>query len=95
MSLDNDSIAAATIELLEARLRRLEYFLTGDAQWTGQPTSAPKPESLEDTVSRRLAHLESDLEALSKSKPAVRDLLQLCAFPSSIHPPAFLNLPSL
>jgi hypothetical protein len=78
MSLESDVIAGATIELLEARLRRLEYLLTGDTKWTGQPTTPPKPDTLDDTVARRLTRLESDLEALSKSKAAVREVLQLC-----------------
>ncbi|OKL64343.1 hypothetical protein UA08_00681 [Talaromyces atroroseus] len=77
MSLEASTIASATIEILEGRLRRLEYLLTGDSQWTGQPSAAPKPESFDDTVARRLNHLETALNSLSKSNPAVRDLLQL------------------
>lgn len=80
MSLENTAIASATVELLEGRLRRLEYLLNGDSQWTGQPTPASRPDSLDDTAARRLARLEADLTALSKSKPAVHDILQLCEF---------------
>lgn len=78
MSLEESSIASATTELLEGRLQRLEYLLTGDSQWTGQPSAPPKPESLDDTVARRLSRLETALSSLSKSNPAVHDLLQLC-----------------
>ncbi|KAN0071692.1 hypothetical protein V8E54_010288 [Elaphomyces granulatus] len=74
---ENEKIAGETIELLEARLRRLEYFLTGDTHWTGQPTAAPKPETFDDTVARRLMRLNSSLESLGRNVPAVQDVLQL------------------
>ncbi|EAU31430.1 predicted protein [Aspergillus terreus NIH2624] len=77
MTIENDSVAGATIELLEARLRRLTYLLTGDANWTGAPTAPAKPASLDDSVSRRLLRLERDLEKLSRTIPAVRDVVQL------------------
>ncbi|EED17600.1 nuclear distribution protein RO10, putative [Talaromyces stipitatus ATCC 10500] len=77
MSLETEAVASATIELLEGRLRRLEYLLTGDTQWTGKSSTAPKPDTLEDTVARRLTSLERTLNSLSKSNPAVRDVLQL------------------
>ena len=80
MSLEASTVASATIEILEGRLRRLEYLLTGDSQWTGQPSAAPKPESFDDTVARRLSRLETALNSLNKSNPAVRDMLQLCMF---------------
>ncbi|PGH05938.1 hypothetical protein AJ80_08250 [Polytolypa hystricis UAMH7299] len=35
------STAADTIELLESRLRRLEFLLTGDTSWTGEPRGIP------------------------------------------------------
>lgn len=78
MTTETDAVASATIELLEGRLHRLEYLLTGETQWTGQPSAAPKTESLDDTVARRLTNLESALNSLSKSNPAVRDVLHLC-----------------
>lgn len=77
MALENDAVAGATIELLESRLRRLTYLLTGDANWTGIPTAPAKPASLEESVSRRLLHLERDLERLSRNNPAVQDVLLL------------------
>lgn len=84
MSTETDAVASATIELLEGRLQRLEYLLTGETQWTGHPSAAPKADSLDDTVARRLNSLESKLNSLSKSNPAVRDVLQLCK-PTLIH----------
>ncbi|KAL1991738.1 hypothetical protein VTN49DRAFT_5046 [Thermomyces lanuginosus] len=79
MSLEREAVASATIELLEARLRRLEYLLTGETRWSGEPTPPPRPDSLDHTVARRLARLEEDLEALSARKPVVQDVLQLHA----------------
>ncbi|KAJ5775612.1 Nuclear distribution protein RO10 [Penicillium nucicola] len=77
MTLESDAVAGATIELLEARLRRLTYLLTGVTDWTGVPTAPEKPASLDETVSRKLAHLEGELAKLSRKVPAVRDVLQL------------------
>jgi hypothetical protein len=77
MSLESEAVAGATIELLEARLRRLSYLLTGGTDWTGVPSTPEKPASLDETVSRRLARLERELEKLSRNVPAVRDVIQL------------------
>lgn len=77
MSLETDAVASATIELLEGRLHRLEYLLTGDSQWTGQQRVASPPATAEDTVTRRLTHLEKTLNDLVQSNSAVRDLLRL------------------
>ncbi|KAJ5182816.1 hypothetical protein N7492_000432 [Penicillium capsulatum] len=77
MTIESDAVAGATIELLEARLRRLTYLLGGATDWTGVPTTPEKPGSLDETVSRRLARLERELGALSRSVPAVRDVIQL------------------
>lgn len=84
MVLENDAVAGATIELLEARLRRLSFLLTGDSQWTGEPSLPAKPDNLDDSVSRRLLRLEKDLEKFSRNIPAIRDVIQLrmlTAFP--------------
>lgn len=70
-------MAGATIELLEARVRRLSYLLGGATDWTGTPATPEKPASLDETVSRRLAQLERELERLTRHIPAVRDVLQL------------------
>lgn len=75
--------AADTIELLETRLRRLEYVLTGES--TGLPLdyseramkqgSGP---SAPDSVATRLAALEEGLRRLVHKAPAVRDVIGLC-----------------
>ncbi|KAJ5134148.1 hypothetical protein N7526_005513 [Penicillium atrosanguineum] len=80
MSLGSEAVAGATIELLEARLRRLSYLLTGATEWTGVPTDPEKPTSHEETVSRRVARLERELEKLSRNVPAVGDVIQLHLF---------------
>lgn len=77
MTIENDAVVGATVELLEARLRRLTYLLTGATDWTGVPTTPEKPATLDETVARRLSHLESELETLRRAVPVVRDVLQL------------------
>ncbi|KAJ5966374.1 Nuclear distribution protein RO10 [Penicillium waksmanii] len=77
MTVESDTVAGATIELLEARLRRLSYLLTGSSDWIGVPNTPSKPTTHDETISRRLARLEKELEKLSKSVPAVRDIIQL------------------
>ena len=77
MTAESDTMAGATIELLEARVRRLSYLLGGATDWTGTPATPEKPASLDETVSRRLAQLERELEKLTRHIPAVRDVLQL------------------
>lgn len=86
MTLESDAIAGATIELLESRLHRLAYLLTGDTSWTGVPVAPAKPSSLEDSISRRLARLQNDLDALSRTVPAVRECLILCVLLHVPHP---------
>ena len=77
MTMESDAVAGATIELLEARLRRLTYLLGGATDWAGVPTEPERPSSLDETVSRRLARLERELEKLSRNAPVVRDVIQL------------------
>ncbi|PLN81569.1 nuclear distribution protein RO10 [Aspergillus taichungensis] len=87
MTIEDDAVAGATLELLEARLHRLTYLLTGDATWSGIPTPPPKPASLDETVSKRLQKLERDLNKLSREVPAVRDMIHLHdTFPDLIRP---------
>ncbi|KAE8326547.1 hypothetical protein BDV39DRAFT_176664 [Aspergillus sergii] len=94
MTLENEAVAGATIELLESRLRRLTYLLTGDANWTGAPTAPAKPASLDESVSRRLLSLERELERLSRNIPAVRDVLLLHdRFPDLFRPTPPQSLP--
>ncbi|KAJ5495138.1 hypothetical protein N7539_000254 [Penicillium diatomitis] len=94
MSHGSEEVASATIELLEARLARLSYLLTGNTDWTGTPSGPQKPASLDDTVSRRLIRLERELEKLSRAVPAVRDLIQLHdRFPDLFNPTPPRDIP--
>lgn len=87
MTLETDAVASATIELLESRLRRLSYLLTGDCHWTGEPSLPLKPDNLDETVSRRLLRLEKDLERLSRNIPTIYDVIQLRVSSSFLHFP--------
>ncbi|KAJ6107865.1 hypothetical protein N7523_009188 [Penicillium sp. IBT 18751x] len=94
MSLESEAVAGATIELLEARLRRLSYLLTGATEWTGIPVDPEKPTSHEETVSRRIVRLERELEKLSRNVPAVRDVIQLHdRFPDLFRSPPTHEIP--
>lgn len=68
MSDELDRAAAETLSLLEWRLRRIEFTLTGDAQ-------LPADSSI--TLSQRIENLESSLRKLSSSSKAVAELLSL------------------
>ncbi|KAL4737730.1 hypothetical protein BDV11DRAFT_191180 [Aspergillus similis] len=72
-----EATASSTLYLLESRLNRLTYLLTGDTAWTGSPNSPPKPSSYDETVSRRLQRLESELGNLAGKVGVVRDVLGL------------------
>ncbi|OJD10958.1 hypothetical protein AJ78_08170 [Emergomyces pasteurianus Ep9510] len=73
--------AADTIELLESRLRRIEYLLTGEASWTGEPQRITTATGVggggEKPATTRLAELEHELKTLANKVPAVRDVLGL------------------
>ena len=74
---DENTTALASLDLLETRLRRVEFYITG------KDTSERSPErestsSREQSVQERLERLEDALHRLSSSSNAVRDLLYLC-----------------
>lgn len=67
-----DKTATETIDLLEARLRRIEYAICGQAGEAGAPTrdsSAP--------VVKRLTDLEQSLHQLASKSRVIQDLLTL------------------
>lgn len=74
------SLAADTVELLETRLRRLEFLLTGDISWTGEVVGLNPVSVLDDTVSARMEALENELLKLMAKVPAVKDVLNICMF---------------
>ncbi len=66
-----DKIAIETIDLLEARLRRIEFAISGqvnDASLTNSKGS----------VTQRLSRLESSLHQFASKSRVVQDLLKLC-----------------
>ncbi|KAK2624100.1 hypothetical protein QTJ16_006734 [Diplocarpon rosae] len=73
-----DKIATETIDLLEARLHRLEFAFSGQ-------TEGASSASNEFTVTQRLASLEHSLHQLTLKSRAVQELLKL----HSKHPDLF------
>ncbi|KAI9683306.1 MAG: hypothetical protein M1822_006171 [Bathelium mastoideum] len=78
-----DNISLETLELLEARLRRIEYAVTGSTERTAEPPlQAP-------VVSARLESLEKGLAKLAQGSETTSELLQL----HTRHPTYFNSLP--
>jgi hypothetical protein len=65
-----DKTAVETIDLLEARLKRIEYAVCGHVGDTGIPSNKP-------SASKRLADLEHSLHQLASKSRVVQDLLRL------------------
>ncbi|KAL8765757.1 MAG: hypothetical protein Q9209_007264 [Squamulea sp. 1 TL-2023] len=77
--------AIATLDDLQGRLQRLEYFLSGsdDAQ---APLEAAVSKGRDHTIMARLSKLEHALHSLSERSPVIHDLLQLQqAYPTLFH----------
>ncbi|KAL4943414.1 hypothetical protein BDV06DRAFT_221252 [Aspergillus oleicola] len=70
-----ESTTLSTLTLLESRLQRLTYLLTGDTSWTGVPEPPSKPKDIDETVARRLEKLERDLEGLRRKESLVGEVL--------------------
>ncbi|KAL8748343.1 MAG: hypothetical protein Q9184_007374 [Pyrenodesmia sp. 2 TL-2023] len=68
--------ALTTLDNLQYRLRRLEYFISGsdDAQ---EPLAAVVSKGREYNITSRLAKLERTLHSISEDSPIVQELLQL------------------
>ncbi|KIX10517.1 uncharacterized protein Z518_01600 [Rhinocladiella mackenziei CBS 650.93] len=79
---DPEITARATLALLETRLHRLEFLLTGSSNEDGVPHPTTKPAHSRETVWAKLDALEAELGKLKKvNGPAgtvVRDLDRLC-----------------
>lgn len=65
-----DNTAVETIDLLEARLKRIEYAVRGHIDETA-------PARTEDSAYKRLADLEHALHELASKSKVVQDLLRL------------------
>ena len=73
---DEESIALETIELLEARLQRVEFFVKGTDDHQGFEQIAIQGK--EHSIQRRLQRLEQSLQKLASKSRVVRDTLDLC-----------------
>ncbi|EKD12493.1 uncharacterized protein L3040_008183 [Drepanopeziza brunnea f. sp. 'multigermtubi'] len=76
-----DQTASETIDLLEARLRRIEFAVSGQVE--DVPSSGNK-----STASQRLADLEHSLHQLASKSRVIQELLKLHAK----HPDLFQSL---
>ncbi|KAI5284426.1 hypothetical protein KEM52_002919 [Ascosphaera acerosa] len=101
-ALPADLLAAETVELLDARLRRLEYLLTGDVTFAGEARGISRPANPAETAAVRLRKIEAELRGLAARIPAVRDLLRISPtsapdtrFPDLFQTPPREQLPSL
>lgn len=77
MTDDTERTAKGTVNLLEQRLRRIEFFLSGHdrAQESLQKAAT---EGKDRTVLTRLSEVEDNLARLASNSPVVNDLLKLC-----------------
>ena len=75
--------ALATLNSLEARLQKVQWYLSGsdEVEDTLQGVNA---QGQDYTVQARLARLENSLGKLSSRSSVVRDLLKLRSYPSVI-----------
>ena len=65
----------ATLDSLEARLRKVQWYLSGSDD--NQVEDTLRQARADDTVQARLVRLEKDLGKLSSRSPVVRDILKL------------------
>ncbi|KAK4624079.1 hypothetical protein CLAFUW4_05446 [Fulvia fulva] len=70
--------ATQTLDLLEARLQRLSFLLSGDGNGDDEHPSTSTSTSTSTTPAKvRLAGIERNLKSLAARSPAVADVLQL------------------
>ena len=81
MTDDTEQTAKETVDFLEQRLRRIEYFLTGQdpAHESLQEVAA---EGKDRTVLTRLSEIEHNLSKLASGSPVISDLLKICELPT-------------
>ncbi|KAL8952063.1 MAG: hypothetical protein Q9222_002015 [Ikaeria aurantiellina] len=89
--MDNDAhtTALATLENLQARLQRIEYYLSGSDE-AQQPLEAAISKGKDQSIASRLTFLERTLHTMRERSPVVHDLLQL----QSAYPTLFDSLDS-
>lgn len=65
----------ASLDLLQIRLRRLEFLLSGASDLDGIPEAAAKPADGDATVISRLANLREGLSKVRKGDDAVGEMI--------------------
>jgi hypothetical protein len=75
MAVSTDETADASLDMLEARLQRLNYALNGD----GEIEDASTHTSMEHTAAHRLRNLERQMQLLANRSPAANEVLKLQA----------------
>ncbi|KAL8974036.1 MAG: hypothetical protein Q9197_001732 [Variospora fuerteventurae] len=83
---DTHETGITTLENLQYRLQRLEYFISGSDN-AQEPLEAVISKGREHNITSQLAKLEKTLHSLSEQSPIIDELLQLQAtYPSLFHP---------
>lgn len=77
MTDDTERTAKGTVNLLEQRLRRIEFFLSGHDH-AQESLHKAATEGKDRTVLTRLSEVEDNLAKLASNSPVVNDLLKLC-----------------
>lgn len=71
--------ALATLQSLEARLQKVQWYLSGSGSDEVEDTlRGVRAQGQDHTVQARLARLKNNLGKLCTRSPVVRDLLKLC-----------------
>ncbi|KAK5109133.1 hypothetical protein LTR62_007495 [Meristemomyces frigidus] len=85
MAATSKQAATETLDLLEDRLRRVQYILNGDS--AARDTTLDKHATTTTSALSRLHHLERTLQQLTVRSPAVAEVLALHkSHPSLFHP---------
>ena len=79
MSENGTKTALLTLASLEARLQKLQWYLSGSDE-ADDILQRVISQGRDHTIQARLARLESDLSKLCSRSPAVRDLLKLRSY---------------
>ena len=83
MTEDTEQTAKGSVDLLEYRLRRIEYFLTGHDP-AQEPLQKAAAEGKDRTVLTRLTEVENNLAQLASNSPVASDLLKLCTLDADV-----------
>ena len=77
MSAPTDEVALETIELLESRLRRVQFLLTGDSDSVDAVRYQTNDSAKDQTVGSRLSKLELEFDRLCARSDTVKDIIKL------------------